>query len=561
MASNNVDVSSNLRPELTPPLGEMLGYQAATNPIWDLAGASGFLVVSSNMTEEQNVAAVPIKKAVQEGASLIVIDPRETELTRYASIWLRPRPGSETALIGGMIRVIVDESLDDHDFLAGHCDGVDELKNSLWEFDLIKVVALTAIPKAEIQQAARLLARSGPCAILYALETVAPPLRSACVRALVNLALATGNVGKPSAGLYPLYPGANEQGARDVGCVPDYLPGYRSTTDGVARRRLQREWGAEIPSGKGLSIKDITPAIREGRVKSLLVMGDSLSFGNGDLGDFLSALKDLELLVVTDAFPSELTRIADAVLPSVTFAEKRGTYTNMERRVQLLQPALEPRGDEDADWRIISQIARRMGATGFDHHDAESVFSEINNLVPGYGGITYQRLRSGGLQWPCLAADMADTPVLYANNGDDRKLRLVGMTLPEEQPVGDSDSEFPFLLARGRLLHQSSRSMEIVKLNKHNVIQRDEILEFHEEDARALGISEGEWVEVASAREKFRGIVRLSSPHKGLISMTTLFGELVTALERSEEPDPMLKVEGLPLVAVRVDRIAEAAAD
>ena len=559
MGTNNVDVSSNTRPELLPPLGEMLGYQAGTNSIWELEGSGCVLVVSSNMTEEQNVAAVPIKKAVKGGKSLLVIDPRETELTRYATVWLRPIPGTETALIGGMLRVIVDESLDAHEFLADRCEDVAALKNSLWEFDLIRVSATTGIAQTEIQEAARLFAGSSPCAILYALETVEPELRDACVRALVNLALVTGNVGKPSAGLYPLYPGANEQGSRDVGCVPDYLPGHRPVADQAARRLHQQAWGAEVPAGTGLALKDIAPAIRRGQLKALHVIGDSSNFTNGQLGDFIDSLKGLEFLVVQDTFASELTDNADVVLPSATFAEKDGTYTNMERRVQFLRPALGPKGDEEADWRIISQIARRMGAGGFDHQDVESVFDEVNNLVDTYGGISYQRLQSGGLQWPCLAADMADTPVLYVDRVEGRRFNLSGMKMPVASKRGDS--EYPFLLARGRLLHQADRTMEIGKVGNLNAIQRDEVLEFHEEDADALGISDGEWVEVVSSRETLRGVVRLSSPHKGLISTTGLFGQLATELDRTDVPDPMLKVEGLPLVPVRVEKVLEAAAD
>ena len=228
MSTNNVDVSSNLRPELVRPIGDILDYPAATNSIWELERSSCFLVVSSNMTEEQNVVAVPIKKAVKEGASLIVIDQRTTELTRYAGIWLRPRPGSEAALVGGMVRVILDESLDDHDFLADNCENLDELRNALWDFDLLKVQRITGLSRDEIQAAARVFATVKPASILYALETLAPEVREDCARALVNLALVTGNVGKPSTGLFPLFPGANEQGSKDVGCSPDHLPRIRT---------------------------------------------------------------------------------------------------------------------------------------------------------------------------------------------------------------------------------------------------------------------------------------------------------------------------------------------
>lgn len=561
MSSNNIDISSNLRPELTPALGDMLGSRAATNSIWELEGSKCFLVVSSNITEEQNVAAIPIKKAVKNGAALIVVDPRETELTRFATVWLRPRPGAETALIGGILRTIVDESLDDHQFLADRCEGVRELKNSLWAFDLIRVSEITAIPQTEIQEAARIFANNGPAAILYALETLAPELRDACVRGLINLALVTGNVGKPSSGLYPLYAGANEQGSKDVGCAPDYLPGYRPLSDSTDVDRFQQEWDADVPSSEGLTLTEMTAAIRDGHVKALMVAGDSPNFTNSELGDFLNAARQLELLVVLATFRSELTEVADVVLPSATFAENEGTYTNMERRVQLVRPAVGPKGDEEPDWRIINRIANLMGANGFDHEDAEAVFDELTGLVETYGGISYERLRSGGVQWPCLAADMSDTGILGVPEADAGKIKLSQMALPDVP--NDVGADYPFVLARGRMLHQADRPMEIGKSGKRNVIERDEVVEIHPEDAQDLDIVEGEFVEVISSRDRLRAVARLTGVHRGMMSYTSLFGDVATRLDASSEPDPIMNVEGLPLVNVRVEKTAEteAAAD
>jgi len=200
-----------------------------------------------------------------------------------------------------------------------------------------------------------------------------------------------------------------------------------------------------------------------------------------------------------------------------------------------------------------------MGAQGFDHEKAEAVFDEINNLVEIYGGVSYRRLQSGGLQWPCLAADMADTPVLYEAGGEDRKSRLASMTLPHETARRDTD--YPFLLAKGRVLHEADRTIQIVVEGKRSVIQRDELLEFHEDDARDLGLTGGEWVDLVSSRERVRGVGRRSGPQRGRRSTTALFGQLASQLDRSDAPDPMLKVQGLPLLSVRVERLAEEAAD
>lgn len=557
MKTNNVDLSSNINPDLVHPLGELLGYPAATNSVWELESSSCFLVVSSNVTEEQNVVAVPIKMAVTRGASLIVIDQRETELTRYAKVWLRPKPGSEPTLIAGMLRVIIDESLDDHEFLAGCCENSEDLTNSLWDFDLMKVERTTGIPQSRIQEAARLFAATKPGAILYALETLEPQARESCVRALVNLALATGNLGARATGIYPLFTGANEQGSKDVGCSPDYLPGYASVTDQKARQRFQDSWGADIPASKGLSIKDLTDAIHRKQIRALHVIGDSPNFYNGELGDFIEALKGLDFLVVQDAFIGDITEHADVVLPSNTFAETDGTYTNIERRVQRLRPALDPRGAEEADWKILGRIAARMGVEGFGFPDAEAIFDEVNGLVEIYGGISYQRLQEGGVQWPCLAADMTDTPVLYAGLLEVNKPRAGKMSL--SAPKTHDDPDFPFLLASGRVLNQPDREVEIVRPNGRNEARRKEIIELHESDAADLGISTGDEIEVSTAKATLAGMASLTGPQRGLVSTTTLFGQLISELEHSDEPDPMLKVPRLPLVPARVSKIASKA--
>ena len=558
MNSNNVDISSNLRPELTATLHEMLGRAAATNPIWDLEQSKAILVVGSNMTEEQNVIAVPIKKAAQAGANLIVIDQRETELARHASVWLRPLPGSETALIGGMLRVILDESLEDHEFVRENCDNLDGLKNSLWAFDMLKVERATGLPQADIREAARLFARSKPGAILYALETLAPSLREDCVKALANLVLATGNLGKPSTGLYPLFLGANEQGSKDVGCTPDFLPGYRAVADDEGRGRIAQTWNTNLPTEGGVGIRELTGAIESGRVKALHLIGDSPNFTNGEIGEFVDAAGKLEFLLVQDVFPNELTEIADVVLPSMTFADRDGTYTNIERRVQLLNPALGPKGDEDADWRIICQIAKRIGAQGFDFANTEAVFDEFAGLWEPYAGITYSRLRRETLQWPCPAADMPGTLVLYTEYLQSHKIALSPMTFVE--PPAHGDEMHPFTLARGRVLNQPERPMDIQEIRGRNLIERDDIVEVHPDDAAALGINEGDEVHVMHPEGGFYAKANLSGTQRGMLSLTTLFGQLITDIERDRSPDPMLKIDGLPLVPASIVKVAVGAA-
>ena len=279
MRSDNVDVASNTRPELVHPLEAMIGLQGATSKTWELLNTKCILVVSSNITEDQNVLAVPIKQAVSKGSKLIVIDQRETELTRYADIWLRPRVDSESALLGGIIRTIIDESLEDHEFATDSCIGFAELRNSVWEFDLARVENITGISQDSLRAAARLFANSETSSTLYSLDTLSPDQRLNCVKSIVNLSLVTGNMGKLSSGLYPLFHGANQQGSRDVGCLPDHGPGY-------AKR-----------SQVGVGIREIANAIVEGEVKAVHIIGDNANFANGQCGDIYRALDKAEFVI------------------------------------------------------------------------------------------------------------------------------------------------------------------------------------------------------------------------------------------------------------------------
>ena len=562
MGTNNVDTATNTRPEMVAPLVDQLGYGAATNSIWELESSKRFLVVSSNMTEEQNVAAIPIKKAVLHGgATLVVIDQRETELARHAKVWLRPTPGSEGALIGGMIRAIWDQSLDNHEFLSEYVENVQAFRNSIvQEFDLTRVERLTGVAQDDIRAAAVAFAEASPGAILYGLETLPKGMRESCSRALVNLALVTGNVGRKSSGLYPLRTGGNEQGSQDVGCAPNLLPGHRPIESEQHRQRFTRAWSSNVPETPGIGVREVSQAVESGLVKALHLVGDSPTYSSGDLPGFMEAVDSADFVVAHATFSNQITENADVVLPSLTFAERSGTYTNLERRVQLLRPALGAKGDADADWRIISQIARRMDGVGFDYTQEEQIFDELNNLVSIYGGITYGRLEAGGLQWPCLAADMADTPILYEETLESNKPRLAAMSL--EVAEAHEDEEYPLLLAHGRVLHQPEEELEIIQIDGRNAISREEAIQIHPEDAADLGIKAGEWVEAVSARGRAAGIADLTSPQRGLVSITTLFGDLATALSKSDEPDPMLNVPTLPLIPVRLAHLAaQAAAD
>ena len=393
MNTNNVDQTSNVQPELVEALENALGYAAATNPIWDLENSGCILVFNSNVTEEHNVVGVPIKRAAKRDTKLVVIDSREVELTRYADVWLRPAPGTELLLLGGVLRSLIDQGLENPEWLEENCESPSTVHYALHNLDMDQIVQITQVSLDDIAEAARLYGQAESASVVYALDNVSVDLRQDCVRALIDLVLVTGNLGKPGSGIYPMRQGANEQGAWDVGCVPGRLPGYQPVGDENARQMFEEAWGITLPSNPGLGLAAAIRGAAEGRIKAMMVIGDSANFSNGKLGDGLSALRELNFLVVHDTFLSPVAEIADVVLPRVTFAEKEGTFTNLERRVQRLTASIQVKNNDSRpeSW-VICELARRMGASGFDHHSPSQVMDEIARLSPIYAGVSYKRL-------------------------------------------------------------------------------------------------------------------------------------------------------------------------
>ena len=390
MGSNNVDYTSNTQPNAVVALKNVLGYGAATNPTWELENSDCILVFNANVTEEHNVLAVPIKRAVKEGAKLIVIDPREVELTRYADLWLRPKPGTELLLLNGMLKSLLHQGLERREWLFENSSGLDPLREAMASLEMSEIATKTGISKDLIDAAVRIYGPAEPSAIVYGMDNVEQDLQKDAVYALSTLSLLTGNLGKPSSGIYPLKPGANSQGAWDVGCVPDHLPGFQPLEDDDAREKLENYWSAQIPKDSGLGQRDI---LSPGHIKALFLIGDVANSGP----DTAAALGNLDFLVVQDTFLNSAAQHADVVLPRSTFAEKSGTYTNLERRIQSVRPVISPKnGKAKPESWTIGKLAKRMGAIGFDFPDTAAIMDEIASVSPIYGGVSHNRLEGEG---------------------------------------------------------------------------------------------------------------------------------------------------------------------
>ena len=575
MGSNNVDHTSNTDPELVLGLEASMGIAAATNPIWELEQAESILAFNTNVTEEQNIVAVPVKRAARKNTKLVVIDSREVELTRYAHLWLRPAPGTELTLLAGLLRSIVDQGLEKEEWLEENCESPATLRYSLRSREMDEIVRETQVSADDIAEAARLFAQTSKGAVIYGLDNIPSAQARDCVLSLVNLALLTGNVGMPGTGLYPMRRGANEQGAWDVGCVPDRLPGYRRVTDAADRQVLEESWGSPVPDSPGLRMAEMVEAAGDGRLKAAIVVGDSPNYTNGKIGDALNNFGLLDLLVVQDTFLTPLAEKADVVLPRPTFTEKDGTYTNLERRVQRIKPAAKSDAGAYCEGWVLSQLAQRMSPELFPVQTPAETMDEIARIAPIYGGISHRRLEKEGslvlrtqlespqptqvlyasrqhrgLQWPCPSTDHPGTHSLYADGFGESKAVLLTPSYLSSPPAPPED--YPVWFAPGRVLLQQHREMEIVK-GKRNRIQREEWVEVNPEDAAGMNLAEGDKVAVQMEDSQVPGVARFNPAlPRGTVASTSLFGQLAIDMQSSEEFDPAPMLPGLEVRPARL---------
>ena len=523
MGSNNIDILSSDKNDTFESMEKLLGHPVATNSISNIGNSKAILVINSNLNEDHNIIDLSIKKAVKSEASLIVIDQRETEIARRATKWLRPFPGTESILMGGIIRIIIDEMLGDSDFINNKSEGFEEFRNSIWAFDIVKVSNATGVSEKDIQEVARLFAGkafNGFGSIIFSMEMFQNEIKKSFVESIVNLALVTGNIGTESSGIFPLLFGGNELGARDMGCIP--------TED-------RKDWGLE----------DFTKAIKNGEIKAAQIVGDF----SRDLGDqskeFIDSLEKLEFLAVHAIFDNDFVNSADVVLPLASFAEMNGTFTNIERRVQRVFPMMKVQDDERIPWKMFNSIARKLKIDGFEYNNSEDVFTEIIDKNRNYNGMSYGLVEDNGVQWPSISGNT--TPVLYT--AADWK----GIFAPMQYV--DHDIESGLLLATGRVLKIDSSKVGIEKRNGKNFVVNPDYFDFNEDDAMMLGLEQGDIIDVISADNRIRGKVQITPIVKGVVGSVKSFGDFVQGMELSKAPDKFIKMQGLPLIPIQIERI------
>lgn len=528
-----------------------------TNSISDIVDADVLLVTGSNTTESHPVISLEMKRAVRKhGASLILIDPRRIELADFATLHLRQKPGTDVALFNAMAHVIIAEGWQDSAFIVDRTEEYKAFAAAVEAWTPQRAEAICEVPAEQIVEAARLYASAESAAIYWAMGITQHTHGTDNVKVLSNLALLTGNVGRPGTGLNPLRGQNNVQGACDMGGLPNVFPGYQPVNSDAARKKFARAWGVppeHLNSTPGLTVTEIMNGALEGTIKALYIVGENPMLSDPNLTHVEEALRALDYLVVQDIFLNETGEMADVVLPAASFAEKSGTFTNTERRVHMVRPLLETTGTARPDWQIVVELANRAGAD-WSYSNASGIFDEIASVTPQYAGMSHARLEQKGLQWPCPTPDHPGTPYLHA----EQFTRGKGLFSPADYrpPAEEPDDEYPLILSTGRILYHWHGGTMSRRSPGLEAMAPEAEVELHPIDAQRHAISDEECVRVHSRRGAVTArarITRRSPP--GTIFMTFHYAEAAANLLTNDAVDPTAKIPEYKVCAVRLERL------
>lgn len=523
-----------------------------TNSIREIEGMEVIFITGSNTKEAHPVIANRMIKAYRNGAKIIVADPRRVPMVRFAEIFLNLRPGTDVPLLNGIAHVIVKENLYDENFLNQRTEGFQEWKNSVEDFTPEVVSRITGVEKNAIIKTARLYGSSRKSAIFYTMGITQHACGTENVNAIANLALITGNIGREFTGINPLRGQNNVQGACDAGCLPNVYPGYQRVDLADVRQNFEKAWGVKLPATAGLKSTEMMPAALDGRLKALYVMGENPVLAEPNMLHTLKMLKSLDFLVVQDIFMTETAELATVVLPSACFAEKDGTFTNTERRVQRVRKAVEPPGEAREDMAIIIELSKRLGYT-MDYYSPEDVFTEFGNVWPALAGITYSRINKQGIQWPCPTKNHPGTEYLY--KGGFPRGKIFFTPTPFNPPAEVVDNNYPFFLSTGRNLfqyHYGSMTRKVGPIEKHAGTAYAEI---NPEDGKELCINDGDMLLITSRR----GSITVKAKITSRVSRKTVFvpmhySEAAVNIITNDALDAYAKTPEFKVCAVKIEK-------
>jgi len=560
MKTNNVDHCSRLcHAGSVTGLQLSLGTSAMSNSIAEMEHLDTFIITGSNTAETHPVISLFLKRAVREnGAKLIVIDPRRIEMVDFAALWLRQKPGTDVAVFQAMAHVIVTEKLYKPDFIASRTEGFESYVESLEPFTPEWAEEISGVPAEDIRKAARMYANAERAAMYWGMGISQSTHGTDNALALSNLALLTGHIGKPGTGLNPLRGQNNVQGCSDSGGLPYSFTAYQRVDSPEIREKFEQAWHTPLSAKPGLTVTEMVDGALTGAIRAMVILGEDPLMSEPNLSHAKHALEALDFIVSIDIFMNETAKHAHVILPSASFAEKDGTFTNSDRRVQRVRKALPLVGQSRPDWQIICDLAKRMerqlGITtsaGFDYADPEAIWEEMRAVTPDFYGITYERLeREGGVHWPCPALDHPGTPYLFEKEFPRGRGKFWALEYGTESEL--PDDEYPFNLTTGRVLfhwHGGTLSR-----NSHlDEAFPEPILEMHPDDAHGLQLVSGDWVEVASRRGSVvcRVMVTGRSP-QGTVFLPFHFVEAAANLLTLDKIDRRAKIPDFKMAAVKL---------
>jgi formate dehydrogenase alpha subunit len=535
-------------------LAASFGSGAMTNSIPEFGTDTNcFFIIGSNTSEAHPLMASHILKGQGRGAKVIVVDPRKTQIGRWADIYCSLRPGTDVAFLNGLIHIIISEGLHDKAFIEERTEGFETLESQVAEYTPQRVSQICDVPIDDLFEVARTYATIKPAAILYTLGITEHTTGLDNVKSVANLGMLCGNMGIAGGGVNPLRGQNNVQGACDLGGLPNVYPGYQVVTVPEVQKKFQDAWGSAGPLTVGLTSTQMLPAAGEGKIRALYIFGENPMVADPNINHVRHCLEHTEFLVVQDIFLTETAQLADVVLASASFAETDGTYTNSDRRIQRVRKAIQPIGGSKQNWLIFCELAQKMGADGFDFPSAQAVMEEISRLTPSYGGINYERLETlGFLQWPCPSADHPGTPYLHKGKFARGQGQFFGIEFKEAAEL--PDPEYPFVLTTGRIMfqyHTGTMSRRSPKLEQE---APEAYIEMHPDDAKAIGLNGHKRVRVSSRRGQIELGVRITNHiRRGVVFIAFHWAEAAANALTNNALDPVTKTPEYKVCAVKLE--------
>ena len=528
--------------------------------------AKAFFIIGSNTTEQHPVFGSMLRQAVrQRGAKLVVADPRKIDITEFATLHLRHRPGTDIALLNGLMYIILENKWENQSFIDERTENFDEFKATVMNYPPQLVSKTTNIPVEQLYEAAEIIAKNSPMAVLWAMGITQHIVGVRNVMDLANLQMLLGNMGKAGGGVNPLRGQNNVQGACDMGGLPNVYTAYQPVTSDEVHDKFEKAWGATSNTKVGLTVTEMVPGILDGRTHALYILGEDPVMSDPDTKHIRHCFEEIDFLVLQEIFPSETAAYADVLLPGVTFAEKDGTFTNTERRVQMVRKAIPTQGDARDDWWITCQIAKRILAgsservrsdapySGWEYASPSDIMSEINALTPSYGGITHARIEAGErLQWPCPSADHPGTQILHTKQFTRGKGKF--MPIDHVPPAEKPDDDYPMLLSTGRVLYHWHGGQMTRRAKGLMEIYGEALIEVNPDDAEKLGLNGKNIVRVTSRRgfiEAQAWVTDRVPP--GMVYANFHFPNASANELTHASLDPVAKIPEYKIVAVKVE--------